>query len=287
MTPQPSRQTLLTSVGRGWTGLDAELVHIPSGKAQASGGEHHTLGMHFGAAVHADCAVGDVRARGVQKHGDMDFVPAGVEGSWEDDRACQILRMTVRATLVEQVAEDLGRDAATIHLAPRVRFRDPGIEAIAFAIRAELAEPNHSDPLYADHLAHALAIRLIRIAGGEEASTESPDPRAMSRRRLSALLDFIEGNLDRKLLLVDLAKTAGLSVTGLKIQFRASVGMPVHQYVLRRRAEQARALIAGTALPASEIAVSLGFSSQSHMGATMRRLLGYSPREIGRPLTDI
>jgi AraC family transcriptional regulator len=284
---QPTRRTLLTSVGRGWTGLDAELVHIPPGKLRAPGRDHHILGMHFGAAVRADCTVGDARARGIQKHGDMDFVPAGTDGSWEDDQACQILRLTVRAPLMERVAEDLGRDAATLDLTPRVRFRDPGIEAIASAIRVELAEPFPSDSLYGDHLAHALAIRLIGIADGSRAASDRQDVRGMSHRRLSALIDFIEANLDRKLLLADLATVAGLSITGLKVQFRTSIGIPVHQYVLRRRAEHARALIADTTLPSSEIAAAAGFSNQSHMAATMRRVLGYTPREIDRPRRDI
>jgi AraC family transcriptional regulator len=290
VTPTAShstRRTVLSSFGRGWTGLDAELVHIPPGKTQAPGGGDHIVGMHFGAAVNADCIVGDARARGVQKHGDMDFVPAGTDGSWEDDGACQILRMTIRAPLVEQVAEDLGRDAATISLAPRVRFRDPGIGAIALAVRAELAETAHSDPLYADHLAHALAIRLIRIGDGERIGRERPDHSDLSRRQLSGLLEFIEAHLDQRLLLADLAKVAGLSVTGLKVRFRASVGLPVHQYVLQRRAEHARAMLTDTGLPASEIAAAAGFANQSHMAATMRRILGYTPREIGRPNLDI
>jgi AraC family transcriptional regulator len=96
------------------------------------------------------------------------------------------------------------------------------------------------------------------------------------------LTEFIESNLDQKLQLADLAAVAGVSVTRLKTLFRNSTGVPVHQYVIRRRVEYARALLATTATPASEVAVIAGFSHQSHMSSTMRRLLGHTPGDIVR-----
>lgn len=105
----------------------------------------------------------------------------------------------------------------------------------------------------------------------------------MSTRQLRILIEFIETNLDQKLHLADLASVAGVSSTRLKSLFRNSTGTPVHQYVIRRRVEYARALIATTTMPASQIALAAGFAHQSHMATTMRRLLGQTPGEIGRP----
>ena len=280
-SPQPSPQVLFSSAGRAWNGLDAALVHIPRGLSRVPGREMHTVGMHFGPPVNADCSVDGTRMRRVQKPGDIDFVPAGMDGSWEDDADCQILRLSLRPSLVHEVAEELGRDTATIELLPRLQLRDTRIEAIGWAIKADIEADTPSDPLYVELLANALAVRLIEIATDRPLAKRPSAPR-MSARQLNMLVDFIETNLDQRLHLTDLATVAGVSVTRLKTLFRNSTGTPVHQYVIRRRVEYARALIATTTMPASDIALAAGFTHQSHMASTMRRILGQTPGEIAR-----
>ena len=279
---QPSPQILLTSAGRGWSGLDADFLHIPRGLLHVPGGEMHGLGMHFGPAVNADCHCGGLRMRRVQKPGDIDIVPAGMDGSWEDDAECSILLLSLQPSLLHQIAEELGRDPRKTELRPRLQVRDTRIEAIGWAIKADLEADTPADPLYIDLLANALAVRLIETASGGSSLPESRSEPKLSARQLRVLTEFIENSLDQKLHLADLAKVAGVSVTRLKTQFRNSTGVPVHQYVIRRRVEYARALMATTAMPASEIAVAAGFSHQSHMASTMRRLLGQKPGDIVR-----
>lgn len=285
--PRPSPEVLLSSAGRAWHALDAALVHVPRGVSRAPGGELHRLGIHFGPPVNADCSVGSMRMRRLQKPGDIDFVPAGMDGVWEDDADCRILRLSLPPSLLEQVAEELGEDAAKIELIPRLQLRDARIEAIGWAIKADLEADTPSDPLYIDFLANALAVRLIETATAGRRPAEGFGVPRMSKRQLSMLTEFIETNLDQKLHLPDLATVAGISATRLKTLFRNSTGSSVHQYVIRRRIEYARALIATTAMPASEIALAAGFAHQSHMASTMRRILGQTPGEIARPSREI
>ena len=75
---------------------------------------------------------------------------------------------------------------------------------------------------------------------------------------------------------------AGVSVSHLKTLFRRSTGLPVHQYVLRRRVERARLLLERGELPLSQIALEAGFAHQSHMARCMRRLLGTTPAALRR-----
>ncbi|TCR65653.1 AraC family transcriptional regulator [Bosea sp. BK604] len=283
----PVPQVLFSSADRGWNGLEAALVHVPRGLSRAPGGELHRLGIHFGPPANADCTVGGRRMRRLQKQGDIDFVPAGTEGSWEDDADCRILRLSLGQSLMDQVAEELGRDAARLELIPRLQLRDARIEAIGWAIKADLEAETPSDPLYIELLANALAVRLIETATAGSPSPKRADAPGLSTRQLRVLTEFIETNLERKLHLADLAAVTGVGVTRLKTLFRNSTGTPVHQYVIRRRAEYARALIATTTTPASEIALAAGFANQSHMASTMRRILGLTPGEITRPPREI
>ncbi len=278
----PTPQILLTSAGRAWSGLSAEFLHIPRGLARVPGGDMHRLGIHYGPPVNADCTLGGKRMIRVQKPGDIDVIPAGVDGTWEDDADCRILRLQLDPGRLDQVASELGRKTGSVALQPRLQLRDPGIDAICRAIKADLEADTPSDPLYIDLLTNALSIRLIETASGNGPKPENRSGQKLSARQLRLLTEFIETHLDQALRLADLAAVAGVSVTRLKVLFRNSTGIPVHQYVIRRRVEYARALMTTTGMPASEIALAAGFSHQSHMATTMRRILGQTPGEILR-----
>jgi AraC family transcriptional regulator len=284
---QRSPRILLSSSGRNWTGLDADFVHVPRGLSRVPGSDLHGLGMHFGPPVKADCSIGNERMRRVQKPGDIDIVPAGMHGSWEDDADCRILRLSVRPALVDEVAAELARAPHNVGLRPRFQVRDVRLEAIGWAVKADLEAETPSDPLFIDSLAHALAVRLIEVASDSRTAPETLGESKLSARQLRLLADYIESHLDQKLQLADLARVAGVSVTRLKILFRNSTGAPVHQYVIRRRVECARALLVTTAMPASEVAIAAGFAHQSHMTATMRRILGQTPGDIVRRASDL
>jgi AraC family transcriptional regulator len=282
-SPEQTPQILFSSSERGWNALAADLVLIPPGKAVAPGGEQHMLGMHFGPPVNADCSVGGARMKGVQKPGDIGVIPAGMDGSWEDDATCRILRLRLRPSLLEEVAGQLGRNLAKVELIPSFQLRDPRIEAIGWAIKADLEADAPSDPLYIDLLANALAVRLIEVATDFRSRPESSSQPRMSSRQLKMLIEFIESNLGQRLHLSDLASVAGVSPTRLKTLFRNSTGTSVHQYVIGRRIEYARSLLSTTTMPASQVALAAGFAHQSHMASTMRRVLGHTPGSIARP----
>ncbi|WP_163284644.1 helix-turn-helix transcriptional regulator, partial [Enterobacter hormaechei] len=69
-------------------------------------------------------------------------------------------------------------------------------------------------------------------------------------------------------------------ISHLKALFRQTMGMPVHQYVIRRRVERAKALLLAGEMPISQVALAAGFAHQSHMAHCMKRLLGVTPRQV-------
>lgn len=283
LSPQQTPRILFSSADRRWNALDADLVHIPRGRAQAPGLERHVLGMHFGPPMKADCCVGGMRMRGVQRPGDIGVIPAGMDGSWEDDADCQILRLSLRPSLLEDVAEKMGISSNKVDLTPRFGLRDTRIEAIGWAIKADLEADTPADPLYIDLLTSALAVRLVELAFDRASHGERSHTPRLSARQLRILIDYIETNLDQRLHLADLASIAGVGTTRLKTLFRNSTGTPVHRYVIGRRIEYARAMLSTTKMPASQVALAAGFTHQSHMASTMRRVLGHAPSEIPRP----
>ncbi|NEI71755.1 helix-turn-helix domain-containing protein [Rhizobium lusitanum] len=273
--------TLLSSKGRGWEGLEASFLHIQAGRTHVPGSQTHRLGIHFGRAVNAFCQCDGRQHRRRQKHGDIDIVPAGLDGWWEDDGDCTILRLNIRPELLQSAAAALGRDPDTVSLTPKFQLRDAGLESIAWAIKAEIEASVPSDRTYAEALGLALAIRLVDGDGKTTADTATVGATLTDRQR-RRLTEFVEMHIDQSLSLGDLATVAGLSVSHLKPLFRATFGMPVHQYILARRVERARLLILSADLPLAEIALATGFAHQSHMTHWMRRILGLTPGMLNR-----
>ncbi|MBV8260851.1 MAG: helix-turn-helix transcriptional regulator, partial [Paraburkholderia sp.] len=89
-------------------------------------------------------------------------------------------------------------------------------------------------------------------------------------------------HLDERLTLEALAVLVDLSVPHFKALFRETLGMPVHQYVVRRRVERARVLLVEGRLSLSQVALEAGFAHQSHMAHWMTRLLGTTPLALAK-----
>jgi AraC family transcriptional regulator len=93
-------------------------------------------------------------------------------------------------------------------------------------------------------------------------------------------LDLIEAGLDGDLPLAVLAAEVGLSVPHFTRAFRASLGVPPHRYLLKRRLERAREMLLGGGLGLADIAAAAGFSSQAHMTAAFRKEFGITPGQF-------
>jgi AraC family transcriptional regulator len=278
LTEQP--RIILSSAARGWTGIEAEFLRIPAGLHVVSGEPWHRLGIHFGAAVKADCRCDGRRHLRVQKHGDIDIVPAGLGGSWEDNGDCSILRIMISPALLNRVVADLGHVPAQASLRPAFQVRDIRLEAIIWAIKADLEAEAPSETLYTDSLGVALAVRLLEI--GERRRLPEDGERRLTSMQKRRLAEFIESNLDQTLSLPDLAAVLDIGLSQLKTLFRNSFGVPVHRYVVHRRVERARALLLAGELPISQVALEAGFAHQSHMSAWMRRIVGITPGDFVR-----
>jgi AraC family transcriptional regulator len=107
--------------------------------------------------------------------------------------------------------------------------------------------------------------------------------RWMTARRFRLITDAIEDNLDARLTVTGLAREIGISASFLSRAFVAFCGQTPYDYILSRRLQRARHLVATTDLPQTEIALCAGFSSQSHMTAIMKARLGLNPSMISRP----
>lgn len=98
---------------------------------------------------------------------------------------------------------------------------------------------------------------------------------------LNSLLDYIETHLSDELELSELARRVGTTEYHLRRMFSSLVGMPVSEYVRRRRMTVAAAdVIAGNAL--LDTAVRYGYGSTEAFNRAFRAVHGASPTDVRR-----
>jgi AraC family transcriptional regulator len=132
-----------------------------------------------------------------------------------------------------------------------------------------------SGRLFAEGLSLALLARLRECYGTRAARRDSAT-RKLSPRQLDETVAFIDANLGADLSLASLAKQVSMSPSTFARLFKASVGSTTHSFVLSRRLQRAEILLGGDA-SLSEIALSVGFASQSHFTESFRRRTGRTP----------
>lgn len=137
--------------------------------------------------------------------------------------------------------------------------------------------------------AQGLSIALLGLLDQAYAARRHPSlgaqaaPGRLGDLQRQRVLQAIHDGLGSDLSLSRLAQEAGMSTFHFARVFKATFGATAHRYVQDRRLEAAvSALQADPHRPIADIALDLGFSSQSHLTELMRRRLRTTPGEVRR-----
>jgi AraC family transcriptional regulator len=212
--------------------------------------------------------------------GSILFVPAGSPAWWRWGRHSDSLHVFLHQGLVGRVAaEAFDLDPARVSVPPLDGLDLPPLRTAMLAVNDELTAGGSGGRLAAESLANLLAVHLLRNASSPRATCQTCG--GLPRGRLRAVVEYIEEHLDADLTLNRIAAVAHLSVYHFARQFKASTGLPPHQYIIDRRVERAKLLLEGNdELPLAEVAVSAGFSDQSQFSHHFKRLVGVTPGQF-------
>ena len=268
----------------GWAGLQAARYReAPAFEINPPASTHHHLILFARPPEELDFLYEGVKRHIPPPAGVISVVPAGSPHRVRSSGSKDELHIHLKAGLVGQVAaEAFGLDPARLVVPPLDALDLPPLRAAMLALDAELTAGAAGGSLAAESLANVLAVHLLRhftTPGRLERGRDG----ALSRGRLRAIVEYIEGHLNTSLSLGQLAAAAHLSVYHFARQFRAATGLPPHRYIVARRVERARQLLqAGTDVSLAEVAALAGFSDQSQFSHHFKTLLGVTPGEFRR-----
>jgi AraC-like DNA-binding protein len=171
------------------------------------------------------------------------------------------------------------------------RFRgaitpSPMVNSIMAALSHDIEQRHPAGNMVGD----SLIVALLTWLDGVE-TTAPTDVRAsgpLAHRDLVRLIEYVDGALDGSLSLDDMAGLVGLSLRHFRRALNAATGQSPHQFVLSRRIERARGMIATNRFCLADVAAAAGFADQSHMTRVFRQATGVTPsayriQQVGQP----
>lgn len=153
---------------------------------------------------------------------------------------------------------------------------DPILYHLAAAAAPLVQRGGASDQLLLDHIALAFHAHLMGAYGGTpmDARPSQCNLAPWQERRAK---EFIDANLARSVSLLEIAETCGLSTSHFSRAFRNTTGRPPHRWLLERRVEATKALLAAGDLSLAQIAADCGFSDPSHFSRVFLKTVGVPP----------
>jgi AraC family transcriptional regulator len=288
---QHKNKLLAHSDGRGWQNLYASVAAEKPWHDTLPPIHHHCIAYCL-----SDSAMISRRIDGEKPqttrlsprlHG---MIPAGVSSDWHVAGSPQVLLVYIRRTIVERLAADVfERDPERLEIIPGLGFRDGLLEQLVLAVLSELKNEKNSNPVYVDTLANAIAIQLLKrhsskhIGSFDNRLYESGD---LSQIHLDRVVDYIEAFIDRELTIEKLAKLASMNPIYFARVFKKRLGVSPHQFILFKRIERAKEMLAYSDAPIVDIALATGFSSQSHLSSTFKQVVGATPGNFRSPKAE-
>ncbi len=178
------------------------------------------------------------------------------------------------------LSPDPDENARPDRLAPFTNAEDPFVAALVGELSRLIHADGSLEPLYCEAMGHAA--RHYLVGRYSDRAGAPARPWKLAPWRLRRLTDYVEANLDRDILIGDLAEAVGLSAGHLHRAFRATTGTTPLEFIHRSRIKRAAAILADEQVPVADLALRVGFQSPSHFARTFRRFTGVNPSRYGR-----
>jgi AraC family transcriptional regulator len=279
-----NKPLVLSSRQLSWNGILVEQFQRSSTQSfeiELPAISDHWLNISLGQPARLTQKHGDRLHESIVQQGDTIFVPAGQPSYWHqpEDNTCCPLHICLKPELIDQVAEASEINTGRFDLVNCFGQQDLQIHQVAMLLLAELRSGGIMGRLYVESLTQVLVIHLLRHYSTFTQTITSGN-RSLTRNQLQQAIDYIHTHLDRDLSLVEMAAVINISPTYFASLFKRAIGTSPHQYVIQQRVERAKTMLSKTDLAIADIALQVGFSSQSHLTQQFKRFTGVTPKQV-------
>ncbi len=213
----------------------------------------------------------------------LQIVPAGAKrrSALRTETGDWLLVVHLPNELIRRAAGEIGTPEREARIQDHCGPADVTLTSIARAIERELRLDVPGGPLLLEASALQLAVHLLRHFAEGQVPTRTVQEHfvgGLAPWQERRVLEHMRDNLESEIRVADLAGLVRLSEGYFGRAFRRTVGMSPHAYLRTLRIERAQTLLQANDLPLAEVALAVGYASQSSFGLAFRRTTGLSPK---------
>ena len=260
-------------------GLIVDRHTEPPDEIETGGTSHHIIGYLLSEFAPRQITRMDGKEYdGVNKRGDIWLKPADTDAFWYWESTDECLIFSIKPDWLGRIAlENDFLNPDKIEILPVLKTCDLKLELLANEFYLEMNNNGFGSKLYIESLANIFAVHILRNYCTFCAKTQEYLG-GLSPYQKQRAIDYIQAHLGRELGLTEVSQLVGLSQYHFVRQFKKSVGITPHQYVMQQRVEMAKRMLKRQTIPLSDIAFDCGFSNQSHLGRVFKRYTGTTPK---------
>ncbi|WP_324763725.1 AraC family transcriptional regulator (plasmid) [Sinorhizobium meliloti] len=169
-------------------------------------------------------------------------------------------------------------------LVDRVHFDDPKLFTIMALINDEIGSADAISHLYIEQLLDLMCLQLLRAHSAAPAPMANGPRRGLSARQVKRVTTYMRENIAEDIRLQELAALVNLSRFHFCTAFRVATGQTPYGWLTRQRIAYAKSLLRDRSLRISDVALVVGYETQSAFAASFRKAVGISPTEFRRRL---
>jgi AraC family transcriptional regulator len=269
----PAAMQVSLSSGESWRGMRLDQVLLAPAEESEGYFPHHAVIVYPKPLYGLEISTPGENTRVVDiSAGAVSLIPAGVPYRSRWQVPCELIIVRLQPDGQDSVMPESSRSLSRVV----VGADDELLRDLVLALRKEVQRGADGSPLYAQALGSAMGAHLVRRYGAPILA-ETRRKGGLPGRRLQELRAYVEQHLSSPLHLPQLAQLAGSSVRQFARAFKESTALTPHQFVLLRRIERAKTLLAGSTLTVTDIAQACGFASTSRFTSAFRRVTRSTP----------
>jgi len=125
---------------------------------------------------------------------------------------------------------------------------------------------------------HGITLTLLVYFFRYHGSLRAPYPSAgLTPKEIQLAIDYADANIEQTVTLDSWAAELRMPPNEFRRRFRKTTGCSPYAWYMQRRVDRAKELLKNPSYPLCQIALSVGFSSQSHFTEAFRRREGVPP----------
>jgi AraC family transcriptional regulator len=273
--PRPS---LLSSHSAQWQHIYLEFHRLPPFEVPEYTYQQHLITIPTVTGINVEQKIGRKRHNLVFYPDTVTIAPQSLCRQYRWEQELTAIQLSIEPDFLSHAAPELIAPER-VELISQSIVRDPLLYHLGLALKLELMRSHTDSKLYADSAAPLLAIHLLRRYTNRKPK-QNTHTKGLSPRQLRLAIAYIQAHLNEEICLDAIADELGFSRYYFCRLFKQSTGFSPYQYVIRCRIERAKQLLKKGDESIAEIALTCGFSHQSHLHRHFKRLTGVTPKKF-------